>query len=58
VPQAAQHLQPGGWLLLEISPMIEHAVHRVITRDGRYEAPRTIPDLTGHPRVVQAATRP
>jgi release factor glutamine methyltransferase len=58
VPQAAQHLQPGGWLLLEISPMIEHAVLRVITRDGRYEAPRTIPDLTGHPRVVQAATRP
>ena len=57
VPQAAQHLQPGGWLLLEISPMIEHMVHRVIARDGRYEASSTMPDLTGHPRVVQAVTR-
>ena len=58
VPQAAQRLQPGGWLLLEISPMIEHAVHQVIARDGRYEAvPARCPDLAGHPRVVQAVTR-
>ena len=25
VPQAAARLRPGGWLLLEISPMIESA---------------------------------
>jgi release factor glutamine methyltransferase len=57
VPQAAQRLQAGGWLLLEISPMIERAVHQIIARDGRYEAARTSPDLAGHARVIQAVIR-
>jgi release factor glutamine methyltransferase len=57
VPAAADRLQPGGWLLLEISPMIERAVHEVITRDGRYATALTSPDLAGHARVVQAVIR-
>jgi release factor glutamine methyltransferase len=57
VPQAAAHLRPGGWLLLEISPMIERAVHQLIARDGRYENSSTVPDLAGHARVIRAVTR-
>jgi release factor glutamine methyltransferase len=57
IPQAAAHLHPGGWLLMEISPMIERAVHELIARDGRFEASSTVPDLAGHPRVVRAVTR-
>jgi release factor glutamine methyltransferase len=57
VPQAAAHLRPGGWLLLEVSPMIERAVHQLIAQDGRYDTSSTMPDLAGHPRVVRAVTR-
>lgn len=57
VPQAAERLCPGGWLLMEVSPMIAEAVHALIVRDGRYEASSTVPDLAGHPRVIRAVTR-
>jgi len=55
IPQAAQRLRPGGWLVMEISPMIEAAVHKLIAADGRFDTPVTIRDLAGHARVVQAA---
>ena len=55
IPHAARKLKPGGWLLLEISPMIEQAVHELVVSDGRFTAPETIRDLAGHARVVQAA---
>lgn len=58
VPEAASRLRPGGWLVLEISPMIESAVHQIIARDGRFQETKTLPDLAGLPRVVQAVTRP
>jgi len=54
VPQAADRLTADGWLLIEISPMIESAVHELITADGRYDTPRTVKDLAGHPRLVLA----
>jgi len=54
VPQAADRLKPGGWLLLEISPMIEAAVRSLIEHDGRFELGPTIKDLAGFARVVQA----
>jgi release factor glutamine methyltransferase len=38
IPQAAQHLRPGGWLLMEISPMIADAVQQLFTADGRFTA--------------------
>jgi len=57
VPQAAARLRSGGWLVMEVSPMIEPAVRELIARDERYEACSTIPDLAGHPRVVRAAIR-
>jgi release factor glutamine methyltransferase len=54
VPQAAQHLQPGGWLLIEVSPMIEPDVREIIIRHNGYELAPTLKDSAGHPRIVQA----
>ncbi|NLF70277.1 MAG: peptide chain release factor N(5)-glutamine methyltransferase [Candidatus Anammoximicrobium sp.] len=54
IPQAAERLRPAGWLLLEISPMIEAAVHRLLGQDGHFAALATVKDLAGLPRVVKA----
>jgi release factor glutamine methyltransferase len=53
IPQAAERLHPGGWLLLEISPMIEAAVQQLLARDGRFRSVQTIKDLAGLPRVIR-----
>ena len=53
IPQAAEHLRPGGWLLLEISPMIEAAVRQLLDRDGRFRSVQTIKDLAGLARVIK-----
>ena len=57
IPQAADHLKEGGWLLLEISPMIESDVCGLIDADGRFESPQTVRDLAGLERVVKAQKR-
>lgn len=54
VPQAAERLAPGGWLLVEISPMIETESRRLIEADPRLELHPTVKDLAGLPRIVQA----
>jgi release factor glutamine methyltransferase len=54
VPQAAQHLISGGWLLLEVSPMIESAVREIITQHGGYQLHPTLKDSAGHSRIIQA----
>ena len=54
VPQAAERLVSGGWLLTEISPMIEAEVRRMIEADTRFESVATIKDLAGLARIVQA----
>ncbi|HEY2881432.1 MAG TPA: peptide chain release factor N(5)-glutamine methyltransferase [Pirellulales bacterium] len=54
VPQAAQRLFPGGWLLLEVSPMIEPAVREIVSAHGGFELGATLKDAAGHPRIVQA----
>jgi release factor glutamine methyltransferase len=53
VTQAGTRLTPGGWILLEISPMIEAAVREIFARDGNWELRPTKKDLAGHPRVIQ-----
>lgn len=58
IPAAAERLKPGGWLVLEISPMIDAAVRGLLESDGRFEQIRTRSDLAGHARVVQATIRP
>jgi release factor glutamine methyltransferase len=54
VPQAAERLNPGGHLLIEISPMIHDAVRSLLEADDRLESGATIKDLARLPRVVQA----
>ncbi len=57
VPQAAERLAPSGWLLIEVSPMIEPAVVQLIGEQAALESIPTIKDLAGLPRVVQARKR-
>jgi release factor glutamine methyltransferase len=54
IPQAAERLLPGGWLLVEISPMIDAAVRKLFEADERFELFPTLKDLAGQARVVQA----
>jgi release factor glutamine methyltransferase len=54
VPQAAERLAPGGWLLMEIGPAIEAEVRRLVTSQGQFEISPSIKDLAGHVRVIQA----
>lgn len=57
VPQAVERLAPGGWLLMEVSPMIEPAVVQLIGEQAAWESISTIKDLASLPRVVQARKR-
>jgi release factor glutamine methyltransferase len=52
VPQAAEILRPGGWLILEISPQIQHNVEQLIQADGRFDRVGVTKDLAGLARVV------
>lgn len=54
IPQAAERLLPGGWLIMEISPMIETPVRKLLTADGQWEAIRVVKDLAQLARVVEA----
>jgi release factor glutamine methyltransferase len=54
VPQAAEHLQAGGYLLMEVSPTTHDAVLALLSTDDRFEAASTVRDINRLPRVVQA----
>jgi release factor glutamine methyltransferase len=54
IPQAAERLLSGGWLLIEISPMLRAAAEELLAADARLELGETVKDLAGLPRVVQA----
>lgn len=54
IPQAADHLAPGGWLLMEISPMIESAATRLLAAEPKLTPAPTIKDLASLARIVQA----
>jgi len=54
VPQAARRLEPGGHLLIEISPMIHEAVQAILRAEALLEIGLTVRDAARHPRVVQA----
>jgi release factor glutamine methyltransferase len=57
VEQAAQRLNPGGALFIEVSPMIAAEVEEIIRSTAEFELESTMRDLAGHPRVVQAVNR-
>lgn len=52
VPQAASHLKSGGWLITEISPMIECQVIEIVQGNGSFHQVQSIKDLSRQPRVV------
>lgn len=54
IPQAVERLEPGGWLILELSPMLADRVVERIKEDGRFEAASIAKDLGGLARVVKA----
>lgn len=54
VPQAAARLHAGGWLVIELSPMIATQVSRSLEHDPCFGRVDTISDLAGHPRVIRA----
>lgn len=54
VPQAAERLRVGGYLLLEVSPTTHDAVIALLAADPRFEPAATIRDFSRLPRVVQA----
>ncbi len=54
IQQAAAVLLPGGSLIVEISPMVEHRVRELIEASQAFEPPRTAADLAGLARVVIA----
>ncbi len=54
VPEAAERLTAGGWLLIEISPMIEAAAREILEHEPTLDPGPTIKDLAGLPRVIQA----
>jgi release factor glutamine methyltransferase len=58
IAQSAERLQPGGVLLIEISPMIAAAVEQLVRDSNTCELGATIRDPAGHPRVVQAIHQP
>jgi release factor glutamine methyltransferase len=57
IPQAFERLLPGGWLILEISPMIAGRVVELFAADGRFEPAVSTKDLAGLVRVVKARRR-
>lgn len=54
VAQAAEHLNSGGLLLIEISPMIAGAVEQLVRENGGFELLPTLHDGAGHARVIEA----
>jgi release factor glutamine methyltransferase len=57
VPQAAERLNTGGYLLVEISPMIHQAASALVAAEPRLELVATLRDLARLPRVIQARKR-
>lgn len=54
IPQAAERLAPGGWLVVEIGGQLLEPVRLALAADGRFEPMSSIKDLAGLPRVVRA----
>jgi len=57
IAQSAERLNPGGALLMEISPMIAAAVENLLRDNVSFELGPTLRDPAGHARVIQATRR-
>lgn len=54
LPQATQRLTPGGWLLMELSPMIAGRVEQLIDNAAGLSRHETLKDTNGLARLAQA----
>jgi release factor glutamine methyltransferase len=54
VEQASDRLNSGGWLIFEISPMIESAARSLVEQNARFAEVKTVKDLAGLARVIVA----
>ncbi len=54
IPQAAERLRPGGWLIIEISPMIAARVRDLLNAHPSFATPHTVKDLAQLARVITA----
>lgn len=54
IPQAGERLKGGGYLLMEVSPMIANAVVDIVRQSQSFEPATILKDLAGLGRVVQA----
>ena len=54
IPQAAERLKGGGYLLMEVSPLIAAAVLNLAVQSQFFEPAVILKDLAGLARVVQA----
>jgi len=57
IPQAATRLRGGGWLMIELSPMIHQRVIELFSQNGQYESISTVKDLAGLERIICARRR-
>jgi release factor glutamine methyltransferase len=58
VDRAAEHLEPGGYLIVEIGAPQETRARQCIEGRDRYDLADTVHDHSGHPRVLVARRRP
>jgi release factor glutamine methyltransferase len=54
IPQAAERLNQGGWLLIEVSPLNAQRVEQLVSAAQGMTLNETIKDLANLPRVVQS----
>jgi release factor glutamine methyltransferase len=54
IPQSADRLNTGGYLIMEISPLIHQAVVQLLAAETRFEPAATIKDFARLPRVAWA----
>jgi release factor glutamine methyltransferase len=58
IAESAARLKLGGYLAIEISPMICERVEQLIRDDGCFSPLPTLRDFAGHSRVIQALSSP
>lgn len=57
VKEAAPHLKPGGFLMLEIGHDQGEDLRKMLKDDGRYTPAEVIKDLPGKDRVVKCRVK-
>jgi release factor glutamine methyltransferase len=54
IPQSAERLNPGGWLLIEVGAENAGRVEELVRANAAFELAETLKDIANLPRVVQA----